>query len=415
MSIATAVKVARHLATGNFGYGQDDRKSAWNDNGKLGLDGLREPGDSDCSFATALAQALGSLIPMDVLRHTLYSGNYGAAVGGTGMADRINVRGLSLAQINAKARPADAIVGPGHVMFHLGGGLWMSFEHTEKGGSTGGKLGRQKGEGIFIRKLYTRGSSSRRKAKSKTGWAEIVRPKSPSALLGALLALYGKGKSVTAAQKRVNIRSSWDGPRYAEFLAEWDVLNEGVPITYDAATLPVPQTGHAYIVLGGTTSQMGKRVDAALPGILANPNSKVIVTGGKLRDGVTEAEWMEQRLLDAGVSPSRIVLEKRAQSTIGNALYSVEIMERLGLTSYTLASFESHLRRAAILFRAALAKLETADNRRRGITATTSVAFDDYGTRVHNSTLPVDPSTRAQYAGYVAALLGVSAQYQAAL
>ena len=44
-----------------------------------------------------------------------------------------------------------------------------------------------------------------------------------------------------------------------------------------------------------------------------------------------------------------------------------------------------------------------------------TVAFDDYGEDRHNSTLLVDPSTRAQYAGYVAALLGVSAQYKAAL
>jgi uncharacterized SAM-binding protein YcdF (DUF218 family) len=447
VTIAAAITVGKKLASGNFGYGQDDRKSAWNDNGKLGLAGLREPGDSDCTFSTALIYYLASLIPRSVLTGTIYSGNFGPALGATGMVDRINVRNLSLAQINAKAKPADAIYGPGHAMFHLGGGKWLSFETTEKGKSTGGKLGRQKGEGVRTRSLYVRGASSRSKAKSKTGWSELIRPKSPATLLGALLAAYGKGKDTKAAQARVTLRSPWDGPRYAEMMAEWAALDKGVPVTYDATKLTVPQTGHMFVVLGGTPTQMDRRLSAALPAILANPASKVIVTGAPIRDGKTEAAWMRDWLIAAAgkaasdgfvpdlaktddenaadkdkavaaaksVMQKRVIVEARAQSTIGNALYSVDLMRQWNLTSYTLVSYASHLRRAAILFRAALAKAETADNKRRSIAATTCIAWDDYGTQPHASTLPIDSATRAQYAGYVASLLGVSAQYKSAL
>jgi uncharacterized SAM-binding protein YcdF (DUF218 family) len=415
VTIAAAITVGKKLASGNFGYGQDDRKSAWNDNGKLGLAGLREPGDSDCTFSTALIYYLASLIPRSVLTGTIYSGNFGPALGATGMVDRINVRNLSLAQINAKAKPADAIYGPGHAMFHLGGGKWLSFETTEKGKSTGGKLGRQKGEGVRTRSLYVRGASSRSKAKSKTGWSELIRPKSPATLLGALLAAYSKGKDTKAAQARVTLRSPWDGPRYAEMMAEWAALDKGVPVTYDARTLAVPQTGHAFVVLGGTPTQMDRRLSAALPAILANPASKVIVTGAPIRDGKAEAAWMRDWLLAHGVPAERVIVEARAQSTIGNALYSVGLLRQWNLTSYTLVSYASHLRRAAILFRAALAKAETADNIRRSTTATTCIAWDDYGTKPHASTQPIDATTRSQYAAYVASLLGVSAQYKSAL
>lgn len=415
MTIAAAVKVGEHLAIANFGYGQDDRLSGWDDNGKFGLDGLREPGDLDCTTSTALCMGLGRLIPLDVLRHTLYSGNYGPALGRTGMVDRINVRNLTLAQISAKAQPADAIYGPGHAMFHLGGGRWLSFEHTEKGGETGGKLGRQKGEGVRVRHLYLRSAASRSKAESKTGWSELVRSKSSATYLGQVLAAYGKSASTSAAQARLSLRAPWDGPRYAQLMSEWAVLDRGAVLTYDAGDVMIPQSGHCFVVLGGTPAQMGNRLTAGLPAILANPASRVIVTGAPIREGKTEAAWMRDWLVAHGVMPARIVLEERAQSTIGNALYSVAIMIKEGWTSYTLVSYASHLRRAGILFRAALAKAECVDNTARGITATTAIAWDDYGTQPHTSSLPIDPATRAEYAAYVAALLGVTAQYKNAL
>jgi uncharacterized SAM-binding protein YcdF (DUF218 family) len=447
VTIAAAVKVGKKLATGNFGYGQDDRLSAWADNGKLGVDGLREPGDADCTIATALCLGLGGLVPLEALRHTLYSGNYGSALAKYGTVDRINVRNLTLAQINTKARTADAIYGPGHAMFHLGGGKWLSFETTEKGRSTGGKLGRQKGEGVRVRSLYLRGASSRKTGKSKTGWSELVRAKSPETFLGQVLAAYGKGKSTTTAQQRLNLRAPWDGPRYAQFMAEWAALDKGATVTYDASTLTVPQVGHAFVVLGGTVNQMSHRLAAALPAILANPASKVIVSGAPVRDGKTEAAWMRDWLVAAASTAAtdafvpdpaksddenaddkkksiadakatmaaRTIVESDAQSTIGNALYSVRLLRLWNLSSYTLVSSASHLRRAGILMRAALAKAETADNTRRSIAATTAIAWDDYGDKPHLSTLPIDAATRAEYAGYVASLLGVSAQYKSAL
>ncbi|PZQ44023.1 MAG: hypothetical protein DI570_28775, partial [Phenylobacterium zucineum] len=358
MTIAAAVKVGRKLATGDFGYGQDDRKSAWADNGKTGVAGLREPGDTDCSFGTALCLALGELVPIDVLRRTLYSGNFGSALAAGGTVDRINVRKLSLGQINAKARKADAIYGPGHVMFCLGGGKWLSFEHTERGGSTGGRRGRQKGEGVRVRALYLRGAASRRAGNSKTGWTELVRAKSAATFLGQILAGYAKGESTAVAQARLDLRAPWDGPRYAEFVAEWAKLDKGAVLTYDATELEVPQAGHTFVILGGTRPQMRHRVDVALPAILANPGSKVIVTGAPVRGGVTEAQYMRARLVAAGVDTARIVVEDKAGSTIGNAIYSVALLRKMGSASYTLCSYSSHLRRASILFRAALAKAD---------------------------------------------------------
>lgn len=419
MTIAKAVAVGEYLAAPdtNIGYSQDQtaRRSLYADNGQSGVAGLREPADGDCSYSTAVAQVLGELAPPAVLKGTLYSGNYGAKLASGGTMLRINVRGKTLAEIKAMARPADAIYGPGHVMFHLGGGRWLSFESDERGRSIGGKPGRQKGEHIRVRSLYLRGASSRKAGSSRTGWVEIVRAKSPATFLGQVLAAYGAGKSgaAEAAQARLSRRAPFDGPRYAEFMAEWAALDKGAPCTYNAAGFAAAPD-HAFIVLGGTRPQMRRRMAAGLPAILANPDSKVIVSGAPVRGGTTEAEYMRAWLVKNGVAAGRVLVEGKAGSTIGNALYSAQILIGQGLSSYTIVSDESHLRRAGILFRAALAKADAASNTRRQITATTAIAFDDYGAKPHLSSLPVAAKTRAEYAGYVATLLGLTAQYQTA-
>ncbi len=416
MSLTWAVKIGWHLVRGDFGYNQLRRLTGWRDNGKLGVAGLREPGDFDCTSATAASLVQGDVIPADVLRGTIYSGNFGPALGRTGMVDRIDVTGLTLAQIKAKARPADSIYGPGHGMLCIGPDQWLSFETDERGRSTGGKLGRQRGEGVRVRSLYMRGASSRAKADSKTGWSELVRPKSPATFEGQAIAALSKGKDwKPAAGRLARVAQKFEAQRFAWFVGVWERWNRGMELIFDAATVTVPQEGHAFVVLGSVISDMENRLTAGLPAVLANPNSKIVVTGGKDRDGKTEAGWMRDWLLAHGVDDSRILVEPKAGSTVWNALYAVPLMAGQGITSYTLVSDASHLRRAAVEFLAARVKTELSTGRKLKLSTAGLIAHDDYHPDPVKTTGPVDATSRANTAAEVAALLGLSNQYKNAL
>ena len=416
MSLTWAVKMGWHLVRGDFGYNQLRRLSGWRDNGKLGTAGFREPGDFDCTSGTAAAYVQGNVIPPEVLRGTIYSGNFGPALGRTGMVDRIDVTGLTLAQIIAKARPGDSIYGPGHGMLCIGPNQWMSFETDERGRSTGGKLGRQRGEGVHVRSLYPRGASSRAKADSKTGWSELVRPKSPATFEGQAIAALAKGKDWKPATVRLaRVAQKFEAQRFAWFLGVWERWNRGMELTFDAATLAVPQQDHAFVVLGGSIEQMQNRLTAGLPAILANPTSKVLVTGAKDRDGKTEAAWMRDWLLAHGVDDSHIIVEPTATSTVWNALKSVPLLASAGITSYTVVSDASHVRRASIEFLAARVKHEIATGKKLRLSTAGLIAHDDYHPDPVKTTGPIDATSRANTAAEVAGLLGLSNQYKNAL
>lgn len=59
-----------------------------------------------------------------------------------------------------------------------------------------------------------------------------------------------------------------------------------------------------------------------------NPNASIIVTGGVPQGGVTEAYLMKNWLVEKGINPNRIYIEDQPKDTVGNALYSVNILKK---------------------------------------------------------------------------------------
>jgi uncharacterized SAM-binding protein YcdF (DUF218 family) len=109
----------------------------------------------------------------------------------------------------------------------------------------------------------------------------------------------------------------------------------------------------AIVVLGaalGTNGTMKtKLVDRLEQGlILAKlcPEAPIMVTGGNQMNGVTEAHAMRLWFMNKGVSTSRIYLEDQARDTVGNAIYSCRLLQKLGIKKVTLVTSESHMRRA---------------------------------------------------------------------
>jgi uncharacterized SAM-binding protein YcdF (DUF218 family) len=400
VTIKAFVKVAKRLAAGDFGYSQSDRWSA------LGTDGLVEPGNADCSSSTGMALLLGGLVDRDLLRGTWYTGNLASKLTSTGLFRAVKVGGWSLTKLRAQVGAGDILLGPGHVVVGVGGGKIVSFEADERGRSTGGRKGDQTGSEGRVREVYAR----------SRGWSYLLRVRSGADLKGRVLDAYAAGGSTAAPLDRLARRAPQDGRLWAAFVAAWRTLDAGMALTFDPTLMAVPDPGHAFVVLGAGGAELRRRLALAKAALDAHPGSRVLVTGGKPdKAGLTEAERGRDWLLGQGITADRILIETKASSTIGNAKGSLPILRKAGISSYTLVSDASHLRRGQVLFLAAQLQIECRENRTVGLAPVGALAFDDYSPAPVKTAAPVTASTRRTIAAEVASLLGLTDTYTAAL
>lgn len=112
-------------------------------------------------------------------------------------------------------------------------------------------------------------------------------------------------------------------------------------------------------------------VEAAL---LANrfPSAKIAITGGAsaiFGERVSEAEGAMSLLTGLGISPDRLILERRAKNTYQNALYSKELLKPEPGARWLLVTTAYHMPRAMGCFEAVGFKVEPwpVDYRTRGI------------------------------------------------
>lgn len=109
---------------------------------------------------------------------------------------------------------------------------------------------------------------------------------------------------------------------------------------------------HAIVVLGAALETNGVikpklvgRLRQALKLARAYPEAPIILTGGNQKAGVTEAYAMKLWLRGHGVSEKRLHLEDLARDTVGNALYSAAVLEKLKVTDVTIVTSLTHMRR----------------------------------------------------------------------
>lgn len=99
-------------------------------------------------------------------------------------------------------------------------------------------------------------------------------------------------------------------------------------------TVQAPAGADYCIILGaqmkshGPSDVLRRRLDKALEYLVANPETKVIVTGGQgANEPVTEAQGMHDYLVKKGIEESRIIQEDQAGNTVENLLYSIEFID----------------------------------------------------------------------------------------
>jgi hypothetical protein len=113
------------------------------------------------------------------------------------------------------------------------------------------------------------------------------------------------------------------------------------------------------------------------------------------------------------VASSRIIIEKKSASTIGNATYSTKILAGSSkFTSYSLISDSSHLRRASILFLAATVRVQEESGKAWSIRQLANVAYKDMASAGKG---PLSASSIAYTASNVASVLEVTSRYRAVL
>jgi len=354
--------------------------------------------ECDCSSSVAGIVRLAGY-PID-LSGTVYTGNLLTLLYDIGW-DVLRFPGLP------KVKSADILVAPGHhtVIARTGGasGKWWSANSDERGKSSGGKAGDQTGQETGYRKAYTRPG----------GWPYLARHVSVNDWKGRILAAVEHGTDYSHAVSVTIKRAGYDGPLWKTFLSTWASWRAGMTLATDPAALTdIPDTGHAFVVLGSKLKPDGsldakglRRIKLALAGLQQHPGSRVLLSGGKPYSGITEADAMKSWLVGQGIEPARILTEDTSQATTGNALKSIPALRAAGVTSYTLVSDASHIdTRAAVLFAAAQLQIETAENVRIGLTPLTPLVYPDTGTK----------ASRAEVVKETAYVLGLTQQWKTA-
>ena len=87
------------------------------------------------------------------------------------------------------------------------------------------------------------------------------------------------------------------------------------------------------------------RADRAAKYLKAHPQSVAVLSGGQGRDeAISEAEAMRRLLTQAGIAPSRLLLEDKSTSTQENIAFSGEILAKNGLSDRPVGVDIEHIR-----------------------------------------------------------------------
>lgn len=151
----------------------------------------------------------------------------------------------------------------------------------------------------------------------------------------------------------------------------WIHLNDGLDVRQPVLPDGLPEDDSLCIVVmgyylkqnGGMRAELYSRLEVALASAQKYPNAYILCTGGG--SNTTEAEQMARWLKNQGVSEDRIIIEKKATSTIENATYGCAMLYRdyPQVTTLGVITSDYHIYRSCLYFNTQSAldayKLET--------------------------------------------------------
>ncbi len=108
-----------------------------------------------------------------------------------------------------------------------------------------------------------------------------------------------------------------------------------------------PHKAEVILVLSGDT---GYRVEKAVELYQQGYADKIIMSGGQLYYTLTQAQAMQEQAMELGVPQESIILEPLADSTYGNAVYCLQIMQEQGFKSALVVTSDYHSKRTEFIF-----------------------------------------------------------------
>lgn len=102
----------------------------------------------------------------------------------------------------------------------------------------------------------------------------------------------------------------------------------------------------AQMKASGPSKALGYRLDEAIRYLEENPDTQVIVSGGQGADEhISEAQGMQDYLVEKGIAPERIIMEDQSKNTFQNLTFSAEYLNR-GEDAVGVVSNNFHVFRA---------------------------------------------------------------------
>lgn len=172
-----------------------------------------------------------------------------------------------------------------------------------------------------------------------------------------------------------------------EYLDRFNTTNEYINVKFNTE-IPdnLPSQDHAIVILGYALAEDGsmqptmlERLKVGLAIAQKYPNSKIIVTGGVPKQGITESDAMAAWLIKQGIDKNRIIQENKSTDTVENAYFATNILKQEKIKDVTIVTSASHMRRALSVFQEASNFYNKLNNQYTGLNFT-NVVYLDYPT-----------------------------------
>jgi len=111
---------------------------------------------------------------------------------------------------------------------------------------------------------------------------------------------------------------------------------------------------------GQLAGAVGRRVQAAAEVFERERCTLLVASGGRVWDGIVEADAMCDALVSRGVPKERVLRERCSHTTRGNAQFTSALLSRIGIDHAWLVTCDWHATRASALFRSCGLRVEVA-------------------------------------------------------
>jgi len=206
-----------------------------------------------------------------------------------------------------------------------------------------------------------------------------------------IINLWGKSKGTADISAQMDTLRQND-PRLADTLAYildyWQMLNTEQTIHFDSLPEGIDHPENKCIVVlgyglnadGSMKKELIGRLQVALTCAEQYPEMMVLCTGGgtaSSNKSVTEAGAMGDWLIRHGLPRSRLLIEDRSTSTVGNATLSTKILRAKApqITDVIIVSSEYHICWGSLLFEAAFALYDITSDDPCGLHVYSNAAY----------------------------------------